>query len=120
MMGTRPCPYTSIGIADNEQFGAYGSSSRSRTNEDRWYSGEHHGVQLCMVLDGHDGEMAADFACKALAEKLLHGDLHDTGDSAVKSALKRAFLDTETDFFVSVDDAVIRRQTLVEEINVSE
>lgn len=72
-----------------------------------------------MVLDGHDGEAAADFACQHLASCLLHGIRQDSGDDEVKRALQKAFRDTETQFFVKIDDAVIRRQTLMEEISVS-
>lgn len=33
----------------------------------RWYNGKKHNLQLCMVLDGHDGERAVDFARMYLA-----------------------------------------------------
>lgn len=33
----------------------------------RWYNGQRHNLQLCMVLDGHDGERAVDFARMFLA-----------------------------------------------------
>ena len=72
-----------------------------------------------MVLDGHDGEGAADFACKQLAGMLLQSNLEEGGEAAVRETLNRAFLDTETRFFVQIDDAVIRRQTLMEEMSVS-
>ena len=73
-----------------------------------------------MVLDGHDGETAADFACQHLASSLLHGIRQDCGMDEVKRALQKAFIDTETQFFVKIDDAVIRKQTLMEEMSVSD
>ena len=73
-----------------------------------------------MVLDGHDGETAADFACNHLSSYLLHGPVRpDSSDEEVKRAMQKAFRDTETQFFVKIDDAVIRKQTLMEEISVS-
>lgn len=72
-----------------------------------------------MVLDGHDGEGAAEFTCNQLAELLLQSNLEEGGEATVREALKRAFLNTETQFFVKIDDAVIRRQTLMEEMSVS-
>lgn len=118
-MTVQPCLNTSVGLSENEEFNAYGQSSRARSNEDRCYTGMLNGIQLCMVLDGHDGEGAADFACSHLAGMLLQSNLEDGDEAAVRGALKQAFLDTETQFFVKIDDAVIRRQTLMEEMSVS-
>ena len=51
---------------------------------------------------------------------LLHNIPEDGGEELVRSTILKAFRDTETQFFAKIDDAVIRRQTLMEELSVSD
>ena len=73
-------------------------------------------IHLCMVLDGHDGDRAAEFASVHLAGKLLGDDILHERD--IPSLIRRAFRQTEIDFFKRLDDAIIRRMALIAEVRV--
>ena len=77
----------------------------------------NHNIQLCMVLDGHDGEKAADFAKLNIAGQLLAEEIVG-GAAEVISKIDKVFKQTETQFFLGMDDSIIRKLTLQGEINV--
>ncbi len=70
-----------------------------------------------MVLDGHDGIRACEFAQKHLPSVLLQSDIRD--EHSLLTALKRAFYLTEREFFMGIDPYITRRMTLQLEIDVS-
>ena len=84
----------------------------------RWFNGSHLGMELCLVLDGHDGEKAADFARLHLPGQLLAQRLTG-GPQAVFLAIGTAFKETEKQYFMALDDALTRKLSLQSEINVS-
>ena len=70
-----------------------------------------------MVLDGHDGTKACDFAQKHLPSVLLGSEL-DGGMEMVGRAMRSAFLSTEREFFLGIDPHITRKITLQIEIQV--
>ena len=70
-----------------------------------------------MVLDGHDGTKACDFAQKHLPSVLLSSEL-DGGMEVVGRAMRNAFLSTEREFFLGIDPHITRKITLQIEIQV--
>lgn len=84
----------------------------------RFYHGTQHNIQLCMVLDGHDGEKAVEFVKVTLAGQLL---LHEIvgGPNEILVAIEKAFRETEKNFFLAMDDPIGRRLALRAEISVS-
>lgn len=71
-----------------------------------------------MVLDGHDGENAVEYAKMSLAGHLLSREIVG-GPQEVADAIKKAFIETEKNFFLGMDDPIGRRLALKAEINVS-
>ncbi len=69
-----------------------------------------------MVLDGHDGVRACEFAQKHLPSVFLQSDIRD--EYSLRTALQRAFYLTEMEFFVRIDPHITRRMTLQLEIDV--
>lgn len=110
---TDQAPNTTIGISNNERINRFGQSSQTRNNEDRYYSGCHGNIQLCMVLDGHQGESAAEFTVLSLAGKILS----EPRIEDPKSLLERVFRETENSFFVGMDDPIGRRLALRAELS---
>lgn len=81
----------------------------------RYYTGRNGNIQLCMVLDGHHGESAAEFAVMNLAGKILsESHIEDP-----KELLERVFHKTEDSFFLGMDDPIGRRLALKSELSVS-
>ena len=78
----------------------------------------NHNVELCMVLDGHDGDKAADFARLHIPGKLLAEGIRG-GPEEVIRRINSAFKETEMQFFMAMDDALTRKLSLQSEINVS-
>ena len=72
-----------------------------------------------MVLDGHDGIRACEFAQKHLPSVLLRCDINERDENTIITAVKSAFMRTERDFFVRIDPQITRKLTLQIEINVS-
>ena len=72
-----------------------------------------------MVLDGHDGSRACDFAQKHIPSVLLRSEL-EGGEEATSRAFHSAFMDTEKQFFLSIDPHITRKITLQIEIAVSQ
>ena len=70
-----------------------------------------------MVLDGHDGTRACEFAQKHLPSVLLSSEL-DGGVEMVGRAMRWAFLNTEREFFLGIDPHITRKITLQIEIQV--
>ena len=70
-----------------------------------------------MVLDGHDGVKAVDFAKPHIPHVLLHQDLSG-GDKGVLDALRLAIVNTEQEFFLRIDGHITRKLTLQMEIEV--
>ena len=85
----------------------------------RHYTCHYRQVQLYMVLDGHDGTRACEFAQKHLPSVLLRSEL-EGGTEMVGRALRHAFLHTEREFFLGIDPQVTRKITLQIEIQVSQ
>ena len=75
-------------------------------------------MELCLVLDGHDGEKAADFARLHLPGQLLAQRVTG-GPQAMFMAIDAAFKETEKQYFMALDDALTRKLSLQSEINVS-
>ena len=75
-------------------------------------------VQLYMVLDGHDGSRACDFAQKHIPCVMLSSAL-EGGEEVTRRAFHNAFVDTEKQFFLSIDPHITRKITLQIEIDVS-
>jgi len=75
-------------------------------------------IQLYIVLDGHDGTKACEFAQKHLPSVLLQSEL-EGGTEVVGRALRHAFLHTEREFFLRIDPQITRKITLQIEIQVS-
>ena len=75
-------------------------------------------IQLYMVLDGHDGTKACEFAQKHLPCVLLQSEL-EGGTEMVGRALRHAFMHTEREFFLGIDPQITRKITLQIEIQVS-
>ena len=73
-------------------------------------------IHLCMVLDGHDGDRAAEFSCSHLAGKLLGDEILHERD--IPNVIRRAFRQTEIEFFNRMDDTIIRRMALIAEVRV--
>ena len=71
-----------------------------------------------MVMDGHDGEKAADFARLHIPGQLLQQRIVG-GPEAVRECIVDAFKITERQFFMALDDALTRKLSLQSEINVS-
>ena len=71
-----------------------------------------------MVLDGHDGSRAVNFAHTNIPHFLLRSELTG-GDMRVMDALRYAIIKTETEFFIGVDPHITRKVTLQFEIEVS-
>ncbi len=71
-----------------------------------------------MVLDGHDGEKAADFARLHIPGKLL-AERMVGGPEEVCQRIHQAFRETEMQFFMALDDALTRKLSLQSEISVS-
>ena len=71
-----------------------------------------------MVLDGHDGTKACDFAQKHLPSVLLSSEL-DGGMEVVGRAMRNAFLSTEREFFLGIEPHITRKITLQIEIEVT-
>lgn len=69
-----------------------------------------------MVLDGHQGESAAEFTVLSLAGKILS----EPRIEDPKSLLERVFRETENSFFVGMDDPIGRRLALRAELSVRE
>jgi len=70
-----------------------------------------------MVLDGHDGTRAVKFAQSYIPHVLLQSEL-GSDDYAV-GALKKAIVETDKQFFISIDPYITRKFTLQLEIEVS-
>lgn len=84
----------------------------------RYFTGKHEGMELCIVLDGHDGEKVADFVCQMLPGILLAEKIMG-GPQAVFEKINTAFRKTETEFFISLGDPLMRKISLQNEIHVS-
>jgi len=88
-------------------------------NPHRYFTCHYHDkVQLYMVLDGHDGSRACDFAQKHIPSVILRSEL-EGGEEATSRAFHSAFMDTEKQFFLSIDPHITRKITLQIEIAVS-
>ena len=84
----------------------------------RFYTCNYQGkIQLYIVLDGHDGTRACEFAQKHLPSVLLSSEL-DGGVETVGRAMRWAFLNTEREFFRGIDPHITRKITLQIEIQV--
>lgn len=74
-------------------------------------------IQLYMVLDGHDGTKAVDFAQPRIPHHLLQQDF-SRGERVVMEAFRRAIVNTDRDFFLRIDGHITRKLTLQMEIEV--
>ena len=70
-----------------------------------------------MVLDGHDGENAVEYAQMNIAGHLLSREIVG-GPKEVADTIRRAFIETEQNFFLMMDDPIGRRLALKAEISV--
>lgn len=84
----------------------------------RYFTCKLDGVQLYMVLDGHHGSRACDFAQKRIPSLLLRYNMGENGEKAAE-ALKYAFVNTEKHFFMMLDPSITRKMGLQIEIQVS-
>ena len=75
-------------------------------------------IQLYLVLDGHDGIKAVNFAQGFIPHLLLNSELVG-GDKRVMDALRSAIVRTEREFFIGIDPYITRKVTLQLEIEVS-
>jgi serine/threonine protein phosphatase PrpC len=94
-----------------------GTSEKNRENEDRYYTCKFEGVQLYMVLDGHHGSRACEFAMKRIPSLLLRYNMGESGEKAAE-ALKYAFENTEKNFFMMLDPSITRKMGLQLEMQV--
>ena len=83
----------------------------------RYFTCKLDGVQLYMVLDGHHGSRACDFAQKRIPSLLLRYNMGENGEKAAE-ALKYAFVNTEKHFFMMLDPSITRKMGLQIEIQV--
>ena len=74
-------------------------------------------VQLYMVLDGHNGSRACDFAIKRIPSLLLQRNMGDNGERAAE-VLRYAFENTEKNFFMMLDPSITRKMGLQMEMQV--
>lgn len=74
-------------------------------------------IQLYMVLDGHDGTKAVEFARRYIPHVLLQRNISGE-EKEVKEALRTAFLRTEQTFFSRIDSYITRMISLQNEIDV--
>lgn len=72
-----------------------------------------------MVLDGHDGDNAVEYAQMSLAGRLLSDELPSDRTDVILKTIERAFRQTEQYFFRTMDDLIGRRLALKSEISVS-
>lgn len=70
-----------------------------------------------MVLDGHDGTKAVNFARTRIPHHLLKRDLSGRGGQ-VRDAVRSAIVKTESEFFLGIDGHLTRLLTLQMEIGV--
>ena len=70
-----------------------------------------------MVLDGHDGSRACEFAQKHLPSMLCRSAMGDNGEH-VMAALRLAFKDTEEQFFVALDHLILQKLAIQDQIQV--
>ena len=73
-------------------------------------------LQVYMVLDGHDGLRACEFARKHLPTAFLKNVIHN--ESSLLESLRKAFFSTEREFFAHIDPHITRKRTLQFEIDV--
>lgn len=84
---------------------------------DRYYTCKLDMVQLYMVLDGHNGSRACDFAIKKIPSLLLQRNMGDNGERAAE-VLRYAFENTEKNFFMMLDPSITRKMGLQMEMQV--
>ena len=84
---------------------------------DRYYTCNLDGIQLYMVLDGHNGSRACEFALKRIPSLLLQYNMGDNGENAAE-ALKHTFVNTEKHFFMMLDPSITRKMGLQMQIQV--
>ena len=70
-----------------------------------------------MVLDGHNGCRACEFARKCIPSVLLQRDLGESGERAAES-LRYTFARTEEKFFMMLDPSITRKMGLQMEMQV--
>lgn len=71
-----------------------------------------------MVLDGHDGTKAVEFARPSIPHFLLQSNLSG-GEKQVLEAFRNAIVSTERQFFLGIDGHITRKITLQLEIEVT-
>ena len=84
----------------------------------RSYTCRLDNVQLYLVLDGHYGSRACDYALKHIPSLLLRYHMGEKGEKAAE-ALKYVFENTEKHFFMMLDPSITRKMGLQMEIQVS-
>ena len=84
---------------------------------DRFYTCKFEGIQLYMVLDGHHGSRACEFAQKRIPSVLLRYNMGESGERAAE-ALKHAFENTEKHFFMMLDPSITRKMGLQMDLQV--
>ena len=70
-----------------------------------------------MVLDGHNGSRACDFARKRIPSILLQTDMGENGERAAE-VLRYTFQNTEEKFFMMLDPSITRKMGLQMEMQV--
>lgn len=73
---------------------------------------------MYLVLDGHNGSRACEFAKKKIPSILLQRDVGANGERAAE-ALRHTFNQTERDFFLMLDQYITRKMVLQMEMQVS-
>ena len=84
----------------------------------RYYTCKLDGVQLYLLLDGHNGSRACDFARRRIPSLLLQRNMGEGGERAAE-ALQYTFENAEKQFFMMLDPSITQKMSLQIEIQVT-
>ena len=103
----------------NRRFNPDGSIQSRRVNEDGYCSGIFNSTNLLMVLDGHNGNRAQEYAKEEMPGAIIKMVEDTVKHEEIKAKLVEIFENVDNGFFHNMDHLLDERRTIKMVLDVS-
>ena len=106
-------------MVENCRFNTDGSIQSRRENEDGYFNCIFNSTSLLMVLDGHDGKRAQEYAKEEMPELIVRMMEDTVATDEIRSNFVDIFKSVDKGFFRKIDDLLTERAVIKIDLNVS-
>ena len=106
-------------MVENRRFNTDGSIQSRRENEDGYFNCIFNSTSLLMVLDGHDGKRAQEYAKEEMPEPIVRMMEETIATDEIRSNFVDIFKSVDKGFFHKIDDLLTERAVIKMDLNVS-